>query len=156
MTLCSLDYLHVSLTSSYVPKTAMLSIDVYATILYQKLDSENTQATSFQCRHACRTQLSQTLAITTVILLFKVHTKSTRTLNIVLTPPFLGMQQLLHLGTVANYNMISLVVHNMSRSACICLFCIVMIKLTMLSGLCFAFYHCCSSKASDQRKRLLS
>ena len=39
--------LHVSLTSSYVPKTAMLSIDVYATILYQKLDSENTQATSF-------------------------------------------------------------------------------------------------------------
>ena len=35
--------------------------------------------------------------------------------------------------------MISLVVHNMSRSACICLFRIVMIKLTMLSGLYFAF-----------------
>ena len=47
MTLWSLEYLHVSLTSSYVtvPETAMISIDVY--VIYQKLDSENTQATSF-------------------------------------------------------------------------------------------------------------
>ena len=37
------------------------------------------------------------------------------------------------------YNIISLVVHNISRSACICLFHIVMIKLTMFSGLYFAF-----------------